>query len=568
MKKIKKYLTLILLLFLLVLFSINSAAYFKTDHPRSSLLKIRDAERALREAESAHKNIEEEFRLVDRENIAETMKKLETRYEEMTNAYQLIDDELTVTRADEVIEISKKVKLMTLETKPVQFRAFWLDSRTLSQTKDRKDIAEFLDRVKESNFNAIIPEVFFKGLSIIPDNNYFKQDPRFKSWKEDPLQVLIEEAHKRGIEVHAWVWVFNENTHGEKGRLLKENPDWANKDKDGNIVTYHNSSWLSPSRPDVRRYLQKRYQYLAENYNLDGINLDYIRFPEEYRGSFGFDEYTIKLFSEKTGFDRVDIENNNEAQNEWNKFREELITEMVKETSAILRKENPDILISADVIPGINEARYRAMQNWKLWLDEEYLDFVLPMTYTTNLFSELQNWVKNDRSALDKPIYPGISVFKLSQQQLLSQIVEIDKINPNGLSLFAAAHLTEQDFKVLKDGYFKGEAVLAHQDKEKAVNLIKEMIYERIEFIQSSGEIDSHTASVINDYLEDFDKKYSLSLIENYLKENNQQARNIEFIIKDDFNNYLQKRGFLISDKVLEILIADLVYLYDLFNLY
>ncbi|MFW5889503.1 MAG: hypothetical protein ACOCUD_03890, partial [Bacillota bacterium] len=192
MKKIKKYLTLILLLFLLVLFSINSAAYFKTDHPRSSLLKIRDAERALREAEAAYKNIEEEFRLVDRENITDTMNELETRYEEMTNAYQLIDDELTVSKADEAIELSKKVVLMTVETKPVQFRAFWLDSRTLSQKKDRKDIAEFLDRVKKSNFNAIIPEVFFKGLSIIPDNNYFKQDPRFKSWKEDPLRVLIE----------------------------------------------------------------------------------------------------------------------------------------------------------------------------------------------------------------------------------------------------------------------------------------------------------------------------------------------------------------------------------------
>ncbi len=568
MKNIKINSILLLVLFLIIIFSVSSAAYFKTDYPRPSLLKVRDAEKALREAELAVNNIENKYKLVDQEEIANKMNKLENMNKEMANAYQVMDDELTVIKAKEILELSKKIELMTVESKPVQFRAFWLDSRTLSQKRNREDIAEFLERAKNSNFNVIIPEVFFKGLSIIPDNNYFKQDPRFKNWQEDPLQVLIEEAHKRGIEVHAWVWVFNENTLGKAGRLLQENPNWANKDKDGNIVTYHNSTWLSPSRKDVRKYLQKRYQYLAVNYNLDGINLDYIRFPEEYRASFGFDEHTINLFAEKTGFDILDIENNKRAQSEWNKFREDLITQMVKETTEILRSENPDILISADVIPGISEARYRALQNWKLWLDENYLDFVLPMTYTTNLFSELQNWVKKDRSAVDKAIYPGISVFKLSQQQMLKQISEIDKINPNGLSFFAAAHLTEQDYEVLKEGYFKEEAVLPHQDREEAVDSVKKMIFKRIKFIQSSGEISNYTASAVNDYLKQFDENYTFNLTDNYLKENNQQITNIEVILTQDFVDYMKRRGFLISDEILEVLLDDFVYLYEILNLY
>lgn len=569
MKIIKINSIFVSVIFLMIIFSINSAAYFETAHPRPSLLKIRDAEKALREAKAAADNIENKYKLVDHKKIDNTINKLENINREMTDAYQVMNDELTAAKAKEIIELSKKLELMTVEPKPVQFRAFWLDSRTLSQKKNRDDIAEFLERAKKSNFNVIIPEVFFKGLSIIPNNNYFRQDPRFKKWEEDPLQVLIEEAHRRGIEVHAWVWVFNENTHGKPGRLLQENPEWANKDKEGNIVTYHNSTWLSPSREDVRKYLQKRYQYLVGNYNLDGINLDYIRFPEEYRGSFGFDEHTIKLFTEKTGFDVFDIENNNkEAQNEWNRFREDLITQMVKDTSEILKKENPDILISADVIPGISEARYRALQNWKLWLDKNYLDFVLPMTYTTNLFSELQNWVKNDRSAVDKAIYPGISVFKLSQQQLLDQISEIDKINPNGLSLFAAAHLTEQDYKVLKEGYFKKEAILPHQDKEKAVDSVKKMIFKRIEFIQSSGEMNTYMALAVNNYLKQFDENYSLNLIDNYLKENNQKTTNIEVILTEDFVDYMKRRGFLISDEILEVLLDDFVYLYDILNLY
>lgn len=567
MKKVQSKFILITVILLVFMVSIDSDAYFKTPDPRPSLLEIRDAERSLRKAEKAVKETEQNFDLVDQQKLRSSMKEIHDIYLQMKEAYQENDDQLTVINAKKIRELSKELELMTVESKPVQFRAFWLDSRTLSQQKNRKDIAEFLDRAKRANFNVIIPEVFFKGLSIIPDNNYFKQDPRFEDWEEDPLQILIEEAHKREIEVHAWVWVFNENTHGKPGRLLTENPEWANINKAGEIVTYHNSTWLSPAREDVKKYLQKRYQYLVGNYNLDGINLDYIRFPEEYRGSFGFDDNTLKLFSEKTGFNVLDIENNSRAQSEWNKFREDLITEMVEETSEILRRENPDILISADVIPGTNEARYRAMQNWKLWLDKGYLDFVLPMTYTTNLFSELRNWVKNDRTAVDSAIYPGISVFKLSQQQMLEQIKEMNQINPNGLSLFAAAHLTEEDYEVLEKGHFKEKALIPYQN-DKAAAVVKEMISKRIRLIESSGNISSDTAEEIMDYLEKYDKNYAYNLVDNFLKENNQQAENINPIIKDDLTKHLQKSDSFISENVSKVLVEDFTYLYEILDLY
>lgn len=449
-----------------------------------------------------------------------------------------------------MVEQAEQLALTAVESREVQLRAFWLDSRTLAEAGSREGIQELLDLAAQANFNVIFPEIYFKGESIIPDNELIKQDERFKDWEEDPLKVLIEEAQQRNIEVHGWVWVFNENTAGEAGPILKQNPEWANKNRAGDFITYHNTSWLSPAREDVRKYLQQRYIYLVENYDLDGINLDYIRYPDEYHGSFGYDQKNIELFIEKTGINPFNIEDNTEAETQWNRFRESLITKMVRETAQLLREVDPDLKLSADVLPGLTEARYRSMQDWGLWLEEGYLDFVLPMTYTENMFSELERWIKNDRQRLSEPIYPGIAVFMLTETQLLRQIEEINALNPNGLSLFAAAHLKEKDFEVLARGLFREKALLAENDKNKALNQLSDGIINRLELIKKADKIKADDKKIIEKYLREIiesDQK-------NYSEEN--------------FLNYLEQKSITLTAQIKDVLIKDLDYLNDILTLY
>ncbi len=562
--KYKIYFSLILFTVLIFLLTINTAAYFKTDDPRPALLEIRDAEKALKSAAENINSAEENYRLIDQEKLNMTSKELDNIYQELINLYQNEKDLLVKEKAVQLINLAEKVRLLALESKPVQLRSFWLDSGTLAKRLNRGGVAELLDNAEKANFNVILAEVFFRGLSIIPDNNYFVQDPRFEDWEEDPLKVLIEEAEKRDMEVHAWVWVFNENTLGQPGRILQANPSWANRNKEGEVLTYHNSSWLSPSRIEVRKYLQRRYLYLVENYDLAGVNLDYIRFPEEYRGSFGYDQHTLDLFEEQTGINAVNIENDSKAKSIWNNFRESLITEMVKETSHILRNEDPTIKISADVIPGTEEARYRALQNWKLWLDEGYVDFVFPMTYTNNLFSELNNWVQKDRYKVDKAIYPGISLFKLTKKQILEQIETVNEINPNGLSLFAAAHLDKEDYNVLAAGHFKDQAVIPYIDKKDNLNLLREDIYRRIELFYSAGAVNSRDKETLRDYF----NLISLSRFKKTKAEIEDEPQIITQLIKTDFLEYLEQKNVEISDRVITIFLEDINYYYDMLRLY
>ena len=545
MKK-KLYFNLIFLFILILIFTSAVSAYYQPQEYKKSLLKLRDAERSIRSLQKNVNEAEKEFRIIELSEIKSEIKNIEKNYQKLIMAYQNNEEQRLNSLVSQIIKDSSNLNLRLIESKPVQLRGLWLDSGTFAETGGREGLQELLDLIEKANFNVIFPEVYYKGLSVIPSNHLFKQDPEFSGWEEDPLKVLIEEAEKRNIEIHPWIWVFNENTAGQPGRILKKHPDWANKNREGEIVSYHNSTWLSPSREDVKNYLQKRYKYLVENYNLDGINLDYIRFPEEYRGSFGYDQSTVDKFENKYGLDPFEISSDDSKASLWNQYRENLITQMVKETSQMLREVDSDLLISADVIPGTEEARYRALQNWALWLKKDYLDFVLPMTYTENLFSELKRWVQNDRQKIDKPLYAGVSVFKLSSEQMLAQINQLNQINPNGMSLFAAAHLKKDDYQSLSEGIFNEPAYLPHKNKKIALVKTQNFILKRLNVIKREGKINTHQLIRIRVFLE---KKVNLQTDQN-------------------FNQFINEENLDLKNNVKRVLQADFNYLSDIINFY
>ncbi|MFW5961648.1 MAG: glycoside hydrolase family 10 protein [bacterium] len=544
---IKKFNIIILLVILILIIStLNTAAYYQPEEYRKSLLAVRDGERSLDKLNQNIEKAEAEFRIIKKSDIKSSLETINNLYQQQLEAYRNKDDRRVTALAEDIIKKSNQIRLKSIESKPVQLRGLWLDSGTLAKTGGKSGLQKLLDRAEKANLNVIFPETFYKGLSIIPDNDLFTQDPRFNDWELDPLELLLEEAEKRDMEVHPWVWVFNENTLGKPGRILENNPEWANKNKKGEIVTYHNSTWLSPAREDVKDFLQERYAYLVRNYELDGINLDYIRFPEEYRGSFGYDQKSVEKFKAEYGENPFEISSGSSDFGLWNRYRENLITEMVRETSIKLKNIDSDLLISADVIPGREEARYRALQNWSLWLQKDYLDFVLPMTYTENLFSELSSWIKEDREKIDSPLYAGISVFKLTPDQVIEQLEEVNEININGNSLFAAAHLTERDFQTLAEGIYSTKAVVPHNNQEKSLKIMQDYVLKRLNIIKEAGEIEKSALIKIRVYLDQ--------------------------VIADetdlDFREFVDKNDLRISQRVLKVLESDFNYLNDIKRLY
>ena len=93
----------------------------------------------------------------------------------------------------------------------------------------------------------------------------------------DPLQYAIEEAHKRGLELHAWFNTFSVSS-SQPGTIPVQHPEWICRDQNGNPMTSYKAA--SPGLQAVRDYTINVAMEIVRNYDIDGLHLDYVRWNE------------------------------------------------------------------------------------------------------------------------------------------------------------------------------------------------------------------------------------------------------------------------------------------------
>jgi len=164
-----------------------------------------------------------------------------------------------------------------------EFRATWsitwhqfAAGLTVNQLQART--RNILDKHVEAGMNAVIWQVRQAGTAYYPSayepwGSYLGHtDPGY-----DPLAYAIEEAHKRGLELHAWFNTFA-TASTVAGTPAAEHPDWVCRDGYGNVMTANRC--LSPGLKAVRDYTIAMIMEIVENYDVDGIHLDYVRWNE------------------------------------------------------------------------------------------------------------------------------------------------------------------------------------------------------------------------------------------------------------------------------------------------
>lgn len=153
-------------------------------------------------------------------------------------------------------------------------------------------IDEMLERAEAGGFHVIFVNVFYEGQAYYASSLVEKSDKVEAGF--DPLAYLVPEAHRRGIEVHAWFMVgkVGDEKHSS---LLEKHPEWALVGADG-APTY----WLNFNRPDVRDFVRRLVLETVEKYRVDGVHFDYTRYPD---AKWGFDPYSVDDFRRKTGID-------------------------------------------------------------------------------------------------------------------------------------------------------------------------------------------------------------------------------------------------------------------------
>ncbi len=259
-------------------------------------------------------------------------------------------------------------------------------------------------------------------------------------------------CHEAGLESHYWLWTMN------RGDAVKEHPDWAAVNRKGES-TYDKPAYVDyyrfmcPTHPEVAEYLAKDYVRCANLKYVDGMHLDYVRYPDVVLPTSLWKKYGIdqtselpeydycycdlcrEEFKKLTGRDIMDVEYPQEDQS-WLNFRLDQVTRVVTTISKAMGPTGK--LLSAAVFPGPSMARRMVRQDWGNWPLKAYF----PMIYN-GFYNEGPEWIGRSVAEAVKAvqgraaIYAGIMVPDLKGDDFEKGIDAAFKNGASGISFFA-----------------------------------------------------------------------------------------------------------------------------------
>ncbi|MBD5401597.1 family 10 glycosylhydrolase [bacterium] len=366
-----------------------------------------------------------------------------------------------------------------------ELKGVWL--RPTEKTPEQ--IIATLEKLKTNGFNNIFLETYFHGKTIFPSQTmnrygFTVQNELFEEF--DPLKIWINEAHKRDIKVHIWFqsfYVGNKPPEYSSSSILSVRPDWGNKTKRSyasqkptKSLSEHNGYFLDPANPEVQEFLQELISEIITTYKPDGINLDYIRYPNASAGNdlnaWGYTEYARNDFKKLYGVDPVELTPADVQWYDWNQYRRDNVTNFVKKIGQLGKEKN--VYISAVIFPDIASALSTKQQDWRTWSSKNYINGFTPLflTYDSKMLASMMNDVISIKSPCTD-LYAGLFVTFMggSSEDLVKQIFETRKMKANGVILFDYAHTTPVYTTTLMAGAFNSmkndKSKIAQQQKKK-----------------------------------------------------------------------------------------------------
>lgn len=340
-----------------------------------------------------------------------------------------------------------------------EVRAIWLDRGTIVRAGSKAELAPLFDRLAEAGINTVFFETLNAGYPIYPSQVAPEQNPLTQGW--DPLQAAIELARERGMELHAWIWTFavgNQRHNALLGQpssflgpVLAANPDWANRDDLG-VIRHAGSrkTFLDPANQEARWYLLRLVDEIATNYDIDGLQLDYIRYPFQdpsAERTYGYGTAGRRRFQELTGVDPMEISPRQvELWQRWTDFRVEQVTSFVQEVDRHLEQRDPNLVLSVAVFPQSTHDRiHKIQQHWETWIENGSVDMVVPMTYArdTNRLGQIVMPLLADvpEGAL---LVPSVKLHDLPEIEAIDQMQLLRDSSAHGYALFAAEMLGDE----------------------------------------------------------------------------------------------------------------------------
>lgn len=276
--------------------------------------------------------------------------------------------------------------------------------------RQKRELTDILDRLQACRINTVFLQTRVRGTVIYPSDiepwdvaltGQYGRSPGY-----DPLAFAVEECHRRGMELHAWlvtVPCFKAAQAKRIGRksLAYTHPAWLKRQAD----TYY----LDPGMPGVAGYIADICQEITENYDIDGIHFDYIRYPENPE-SFP-DAATYRKYGRGT------------PKREW---RCGNITEIARQAYRRIKAVKPWVRVSCSPVGKYRDVTRYSARGWASlttvhqdaqgWLREGIMDMLCPMMYFqgNHFFPFAADWQEN---SCGRTVAPGIGIYFLSPKE-------------------------------------------------------------------------------------------------------------------------------------------------------
>ena len=359
-----------------------------------------------------------------------------------------------------------------------EVRALWVVRTSLTSVPA---IESVVAAAKANGFNTLLVQVRGRG------DAYYQQglEPRPAALESrpdfDPLLVTIQRAHDAGLQVHAWINVnliaSVTELPASRDHVIYRHPEWlmvprtlgedlASVDPRspeylGRLARYVRGQpaeleglYLSPMSDGAAAYTVSVVRDIAQRYAVDGVHLDYIRYPtdefdygREALEGFRRDVITDLTPAEQSRYDvrlpREPLLYTQAFPERWRRFRTSRLTTLVASLKDAVKSARPSATVSAAVQPDAVEALTRRFQDWREWLRRDLIDVICPMVYTTDATLFASQVAQAREMAGRHPLWAGIGAYRLSSDQILNNIETARRAGVGGIILFSYDSLVD-----------------------------------------------------------------------------------------------------------------------------
>jgi len=356
-----------------------------------------------------------------------------------------------------------------------EVRALWVVRTTLTSVDK---IQTMVKAAHDNGFNTLIVQVRGRGDAYYRSRN----EPRAVELKDqspefDPLAVTLAEAKQRGLKVHAWLntsllanldalptdpkHVYNRHPEwlavprpvaAELYKMSPRDPRYRTR-----IVEWSKANrgelegvYTGPANPKVREHIYKIWMDVLKNYDVDGLHFDYVRLasPDFDYSRTSLDNFRKwlepKLSKEERGRLKQSSKQNPlaAAENHADKFAEfqrEQITTLVDRIYRAVKRQKPQVTVSAAVFANHENAYTRRFQDWRRWLSMGILDVACPMAYSTDteVFKKQIEVAATSAHAAGRRVWAGIGAYRIPSESTVEKINAARTLGSDGIILFS-----------------------------------------------------------------------------------------------------------------------------------